>query len=43
MKTPFLAFFLGATQIDAHSNFVPFGELFPFRGFARPTLFPWKS
>lgn len=22
-------------QIDAHANFVPFGELFPFRGFAR--------
>ncbi|MFH7243621.1 MAG: ABC transporter substrate-binding protein [Spirulina sp.] len=22
-------------QIDAHANFVPFGELFPFRGFAK--------
>ncbi len=22
-------------QIDGHANFVPFGELFPFRGFAR--------
>ncbi len=22
-------------QIDAHANFVPFGELFPYRGFAR--------
>src|SRR5262245_31231891 len=26
---------LAAHQIDAHANFVPFGELFPFRGFAR--------
>jgi NitT/TauT family transport system substrate-binding protein len=26
---------LEAHQIDAHANFVPFGELFPFRGFAR--------
>ena len=26
---------LQAHQIDAHANFVPFGELFPFRGFAR--------
>jgi NitT/TauT family transport system substrate-binding protein len=26
---------LKAHQIDAHANFVPFGELFPFRGFAR--------
>src|SRR5262245_50977025 len=26
---------LKARQIDAHANFVPFGELFPFRGFAR--------
>lgn len=26
---------LQARQIDAHANFVPFGELFPFRGFAR--------
>lgn len=26
---------LKAGQIDAHANFVPFGELFPFRGFAR--------
>lgn len=26
---------LRAQQIDAHANFVPFGELFPFRGFAR--------
>jgi NitT/TauT family transport system substrate-binding protein len=26
---------LKANQIDAHANFVPFGELFPFRGFAR--------
>ena len=26
---------LRAHQIDAHANFVPFGELFPFRGFAR--------
>jgi NitT/TauT family transport system substrate-binding protein len=25
---------LKANQIDAHANFVPFGELFPFRGFA---------
>jgi len=24
-----------ANQIDAHADFVPFGELFPFRGFAR--------
>jgi len=26
---------LKAHQIDAHANFVPFGEQFPFRGFAR--------
>ncbi|MGG6263811.1 ABC transporter substrate-binding protein [Leptolyngbya sp. AN03gr2] len=26
---------LRTNQIDAHANFVPFGELFPFRGFAR--------
>jgi NitT/TauT family transport system substrate-binding protein len=26
---------LKAKQIDGHANFVPFGELFPFRGFAR--------
>jgi NitT/TauT family transport system substrate-binding protein len=26
---------LKSGQIDAHANFVPFGELFPFRGFAR--------
>jgi NitT/TauT family transport system substrate-binding protein len=26
---------LKAHQIDGHANFVPFGELFPFRGFAR--------
>src|SRR3954471_15809717 len=26
---------LKAHQIDAHANFVPFGELFPFRGFAK--------
>ncbi|HET9953169.1 MAG TPA: ABC transporter substrate-binding protein [Polyangiaceae bacterium] len=26
---------LRAHQIDAHANFVPFGELFPFRGFAK--------
>lgn len=26
---------LRKNQIDAHANFVPFGELFPFRGFAR--------
>lgn len=26
---------LQTNQIDAHANFVPFGELFPFRGFAR--------
>jgi NitT/TauT family transport system substrate-binding protein len=26
---------LKANQIDAHAAFVPFGELFPFRGFAR--------
>ncbi len=26
---------LKTSQIDAHANFVPFGELFPFRGFAR--------
>ncbi|PTY02991.1 nitrate ABC transporter substrate-binding protein [Verrucomicrobia bacterium LW23] len=26
---------LKSKQIDAHANFVPFGELFPFRGFAR--------
>jgi NitT/TauT family transport system substrate-binding protein len=26
---------LKANQIDAHADFVPFGELFPFRGFAR--------
>jgi hypothetical protein len=24
-----------ARQSDAHANFVPFGELFPFRGFVR--------
>jgi NitT/TauT family transport system substrate-binding protein len=29
---------LQANQIDAHANFVPFGELFPFRGFARKIL-----
>ena len=29
---------LKSGQIDAHSNFVPFGELFPFRGFARKIL-----
>ena len=29
---------LKAGQIDAHANFVPFGELFPFRGFARKIL-----
>jgi NitT/TauT family transport system substrate-binding protein len=29
---------LQAKQIDAHANFVPFGELFPFRGFARKIL-----
>ncbi|MDB4985285.1 MAG: transporter, substrate binding protein, partial [Myxococcaceae bacterium] len=26
---------LRGQQIDAHADFVPFGELFPFRGFAR--------
>jgi NitT/TauT family transport system substrate-binding protein len=26
---------LRGNQIDAHADFVPFGELFPFRGFAR--------
>jgi NitT/TauT family transport system substrate-binding protein len=26
---------LKAHQIDAHADFVPFGELFPFKGFAR--------
>ena len=26
---------LKANQIDAHADFVPFGELFPFRGIAR--------
>jgi NitT/TauT family transport system substrate-binding protein len=26
---------LKANQIDGHADFVPFGELFPFRGFAR--------
>jgi NitT/TauT family transport system substrate-binding protein len=26
---------LRTRQIDAHADFVPFGELFPFRGFAR--------
>jgi NitT/TauT family transport system substrate-binding protein len=26
---------LKSGQIDAHANFVPFGELFPYRGFAR--------
>lgn len=26
---------LKSKQIDAHADFVPFGELFPFRGFAR--------
>jgi len=26
---------LKSGQIDAHADFVPFGELFPFRGFAR--------
>lgn len=26
---------LRTKQIDAHADFVPFGELFPFRGFAR--------
>lgn len=26
---------LKAHQIDAHADFVPFGELFPFRGFAK--------
>ena len=29
---------LQANQIDAHADFVPFGELFPFRGFARKIL-----
>lgn len=29
---------LKANQIDAHAAFVPFGELFPFRGFARKIL-----
>lgn len=27
--------FLKTNKIDAHANFVPFAELFPFRGFAR--------
>ncbi|MEB3339153.1 MAG: ABC transporter substrate-binding protein [Leptolyngbyaceae bacterium] len=26
---------LKTAQIDAHANFVPFGELFPYRGFAK--------
>jgi len=30
---------LKSGQIDAHADFVPFGELFPFRGFARKI--PW--
>jgi NitT/TauT family transport system substrate-binding protein len=29
---------LKSHQIDAHADFVPFGELFPFRGFARKIL-----
>lgn len=29
---------LKSGQIDAHANFVPFGELFPYRGFARKIL-----
>lgn len=29
---------LKSGQVDAHANFVPFGELFPFRGFARKIL-----
>jgi len=29
---------LKSGQIDAHAAFVPFGELFPFRGFARKIL-----
>jgi len=29
---------LQANQVDAHANFVPFAELFPFRGFARKIL-----
>jgi NitT/TauT family transport system substrate-binding protein len=29
---------LKSGQIDAHANFVPFGELFPHRGFARKIL-----
>jgi hypothetical protein len=29
---------LKSGQIDAHADFVPFGELFPFRGFARKVL-----
>jgi NitT/TauT family transport system substrate-binding protein len=29
---------LKSAQIDAHANFVPFGELFAFRGFARKVL-----
>ena len=29
---------LKSSQIDAHANFVPFGELFPYRGFARKIL-----
>jgi NitT/TauT family transport system substrate-binding protein len=29
---------LRSHQIDAHADFVPFGELFPFRGFARKIL-----
>ena len=29
---------LKSGQVDAHANFVPFGELFPYRGFARKIL-----
>ncbi|MBD2098307.1 ABC transporter substrate-binding protein [Trichocoleus sp. FACHB-591] len=29
---------LQKSQIDAHADFVPYGELFPFRGFARKIL-----
>ncbi|MGH2415883.1 MAG: ABC transporter substrate-binding protein, partial [Microcystaceae cyanobacterium] len=29
---------LKTNQIDAHADFVPYGELFPFRGFARKIL-----
>jgi NitT/TauT family transport system substrate-binding protein len=29
---------LRSGQIDAHADFVPFGELFPFRGFAQKNL-----